>query len=58
MFLIELLPGCEHISPPHQPNVVEHVLVVEGSMEVYSNSAWKLVTKGQDFRFDACQPHG
>jgi hypothetical protein len=32
--------------------------LVEGSMEVYSNSAWKLVTKGQDFRFDACQPHG
>lgn len=58
MFLIELLPGCEHISSPHQPNVVEHVLVAEGSMEVYSNSAWKLLNKGQGLRFDACQPHG
>lgn len=58
MFLIELLPGCEHISPPHQPNVIEHVLVAEGSMEVFSNSAWKLLTKGQGLRFDACQPHG
>lgn len=58
MFLIELLPGCEHISPPHQPNVIEHVLVAEGSMEVFSNSAWKLLTKGQGLRFNACQPHG
>ncbi len=58
MFLIELLPGCEHISPPHQPIVIEHVLVAEGSMEVFSNASWKLLTKGQGLRFDACQPHG
>lgn len=58
IFFIELLPGCEHISPPHQPNVIEHVLVAEGSMEVFSNSTWKLLAKGQGLRFDACQPHG
>lgn len=58
MFLIELLPGCEHRSLPHQPNVIEHVLVAEGSMEVFLNSTWKLLTKGQGLRFDACQPHG
>jgi transcriptional regulator with XRE-family HTH domain len=58
MFLIELLPGCEHISPPHQPNVIEHVLVAEGAMEVFSNSSWKLLAKGQGLRFDACQSHG
>ncbi|MBA3239489.1 MAG: helix-turn-helix transcriptional regulator [Parachlamydiaceae bacterium] len=58
IFLIELLPGCEHISSPHQPNVIEHVLVVEGSMEVFSNSHWTQLSKGQGLRFDACQPHG
>ena len=58
MFFIELLPGCEHISPPHQPTVVEHVLVVEGTMEVFINSEWKLLTKGQGLRFDAGQTHG
>lgn len=58
IFLIELLPGCEHISPPHQPNVVEHLLVAEGSMEVFFNSHWKHLTKGQGLRFDACQSHG
>lgn len=58
IFLIELLPGCEHISPAHQPNVVEHVLVAEGSMEVFSDAEWKQLTKGQGLRFDASQPHG
>lgn len=58
IFLLELLPGCEHISPPHQPNVIEHVLVTEGTMEVFSNSTWQLLTKGQGLRFNACQPHG
>ena len=58
MFLIELLPGCEHISSPHQAHVIEHVLVVEGSIEVLSNSVWKWLTKGQGLRFDACQSHG
>lgn len=58
IFLIELLPGCEHISPPHQPNVIEHILVAEGSMEVFSNSHWKLLSKNQGLRFNACQPHG
>lgn len=58
IFLIELLPGCEHISSPHQSNVIEHVLGAEGSIEVYSNSVWKLLTKGQGIRFDGGQPHG
>lgn len=58
IFLIELLPGCQHISPPHQSNVIEHVLVAEGTMEVFSNSIWKLLVKGQGLRFNADQPHG
>ncbi len=58
IFLIELLPGCEHLSPPHQPNVVEHVLVAEGSMEVLLNHTWKPLTKGEGLRFCAHQAHG
>src|SRR3990167_10996136 len=34
LFIIELLPGCEHLSPPHKHGVVEHVVVVDGEMEV------------------------
>lgn len=58
IFLIELLPSCEHISPPHQAKVIEHVLVAEGTMEVLTDSTWKLLTKGQGLRFDASQSHG
>lgn len=58
IFLIELLPGCEHLSPPHQPCVVEHVLVVEGSVEVLAGNTWKPLRKGEGLRLDAHQPHG
>jgi transcriptional regulator with XRE-family HTH domain len=58
IFLIELLPGCEHLSSSHQPNVIEHVLVLEGSMEVLLNNTWKSLLKGEGLRFDAHQSHG
>lgn len=58
IFLIELLPGCEHISSPHKPGVIEHVLVTEGVMEVFLNGSWKPLKKGEGLRFHADQPHG
>ncbi len=58
IFLIELLPGCEHLSPPHQPGVIEHVLVVDGSMEALVDGVWKALSKGEGIRFFANQPHG
>lgn len=58
IYIIELLPGCEHLSPPHKHGVIEHVIVVEGKMEVLIDGAWKLLTKGEGIRFDANQPHG
>ncbi|MSP53777.1 MAG: cupin domain-containing protein [Gammaproteobacteria bacterium] len=58
IFVIELLPTCEHLSPPHQPGVIEHVLVTEGKMEVLANGTWQLLNKGEGLRFDANQPHG
>lgn len=58
IFVIELLPTCEHLSPPHQPGVIEHVVVVEGKIEVLTNGTWQLLKKGEGLRFDASQPHG
>jgi transcriptional regulator with XRE-family HTH domain len=58
IFLIELLPSCEHLSPPHQPGVIEHVIVVEGEMEVLINKKWKTLHKGEGLRFNANQTHG
>jgi XRE family transcriptional regulator, regulator of sulfur utilization len=58
IFVIELLPTCEHLSPPHQPGVIEHVVVAEGKMEVLVNGKWQSLNKGEGLRFDANQPHG
>ena len=58
MYIIELLPGCEHVSPPHQQGVIEHVVVIEGKMEVLIKDSWQLLKKGEGLRFNANQPHG
>ncbi len=58
IFVIELLPACEHLSPPHQPGVIEHVVVAEGKMEILVNGTWQVLNKGEGLRFNANQPHG
>ena len=58
LFIIELLPGCEHLSPPHEHNVIEHIVVVDGEMDVLVNGCWLSLTKGEGLRFNANQPHG
>lgn len=58
IFVIELLPGCEHLSPPHKSGVIEHVIVVEGCMEVLINGAWQKLRKGEGVRFEASHAHG
>jgi XRE family transcriptional regulator, regulator of sulfur utilization len=58
VFIIELLPGCEHLSPPHQPGVVEHIIVASGEIEVLINSTWHLVRQHEGLRFCADKSHG
>lgn len=58
LFAIELLPGCEHLSPPHESKVIEHIIVVEGNMDVLVNGDWRSLGKGEGLRFNADQAHG
>lgn len=58
LFVIELLPGCEHLSPPHKHGVIEHVVVIEGSMDVLVDGAWHSLSNGEGIRFNANQSHG
>lgn len=58
LFVIELLPGCEHLSPPHKDGVIEHVIVVQGSMEILIDGEWRKLDQGAGIRFNANQPHG
>lgn len=58
LFIIELLPGCEHLSPPHETGVIEHVIATQGTMEVFVNNDWHPLKEGEGLRFNADQPHG
>lgn len=58
IFIIELLPGCEYISVPHDLGVIEHILVSTGSMEVLIDEQWKKLTAGEGIRFAASKEHG
>lgn len=58
VFIIELLPGCEHLSPPHQKGVIEHVIVTQGEIEVLVKGKWHPLKQNEGLRFDADQSHG
>lgn len=58
LFIIELLPGCEHLSPPHKQGVIEHVVVVQGNIEVLVDGKWQKLSPGEGIRFNASQTHG
>ncbi|MCC2646663.1 MAG: ydcN [Rickettsiaceae bacterium] len=58
VFIIELLPGCEHLSPPHKTGIIEHIMVAEGEMEVLLNGTWHSLKKNEGLYFNADQPHG
>lgn len=58
LFVIELLSGCEHMSPPHKHGVIEHVVVIQGSMDIFLDGEWHALSKGDGIRFNANQAHG
>jgi len=58
LFVLELLPGCEHLSPAHETGVIEHVVVIKGDIEILINGIWRILNKGEGLRFNADQPHG
>lgn len=58
IFVIELQPHAELLSSPHKLGVIEHVIVVEGTMQVLLNRTWKVLREGEGLRFDAHKPHG
>lgn len=58
MFELTLLPGYERYSEPHQTGVTEHVVVVDGALELFLEGEWVALAKGEAVRFAADQPHG
>jgi len=37
---------------------VEHVIVIDGEMEILVNGSWEHLKKNEGLRFQASQPHG
>lgn len=58
--LLELtLPaGYERLSEAHATGVVEHVLVLEGRVELLVDGDWRAVAADDGLRFAADRPHG
>ena len=58
VFMIELLPGCIHLSPPHQKGTVEHVIPFSGTIEVMISNMWHKVNQFEGLKFEAHFSHG
>ncbi|OLO05598.1 MULTISPECIES: helix-turn-helix domain-containing protein [Salinicola] len=57
MFVIELPQGTVSESAPHAPGVVEHLVVLEGVMELRLDEEWQTLAAGDAIRFPGDQPH-
>ncbi|GAB3346515.1 MULTISPECIES: helix-turn-helix domain-containing protein [Chromohalobacter] len=58
MFLIELAPGACSESSPHERGVVEHVVVLEGVLDLGLDGTWDALGIGEARRFAADREHG
>lgn len=58
IFLLELQPGCNHLSKPHQQGTVEYVIGIDGEIEVLIDNIWHIVSRGTGIRLNADEPHG
>lgn len=56
MFLIELAPGAMSESTAHASGVVEHIVVVEGEMELRIDERWQTLGVGEGLRFSRTGP--
>ena len=57
IFTIELEPGCNHISTPHNDGVEEYIIVTEGKIEINIKDEIFILQKGSSIRFMANSPH-
>ena len=55
---LTLLPGYVRLSEPHTAGVTEHVIVLQGRMDLMLAGQWKSLAPGDAVRFAADKPHG
>ncbi|WP_312947055.1 XRE family transcriptional regulator [Superficieibacter sp.] len=54
---ITLAPGAFSESTPHEKGVIEHVVVISGSLELRTEDQWQTITANHGVRFAGDQPH-
>ncbi|WP_297422054.1 helix-turn-helix domain-containing protein [Clostridium sp.] len=57
IFTIELEPGCNHTSNPHNNGVEEYIIVTEGEIQMEINNSKYILQKGNSLRFMANKLH-
>ena len=58
MFLLILPAGKQSISSAHARGVVEDVVVISGSLDIFIDNQWQCLREGAALRFNADQEHG
>ena len=54
---IQLAAGAISESTPHERGVIEHVVVIDGVLELCVNGEWQSLTAGSGLRFAGDLPH-
>lgn len=57
IFTIELEPGCNHVSTPHNEGVEEYIIVTEGQVQIILDEEQLELEKGNSIRFMANKSH-
>ncbi|KMV35852.1 helix-turn-helix domain-containing protein [Franconibacter pulveris 1160] len=57
LFAITLAPGAVSESTPHESGVIEHVVVIEGELEMQTQGRWQRLAAGEGLRFRGDEPH-
>ncbi|MCL1123043.1 helix-turn-helix domain-containing protein [Shewanella surugensis] len=58
IFELTLLGGFEKRSQAHATGVIEHIIVISGSIDVFLGAQWQRVSVGEGVRFAADTYHG
>lgn len=56
-FAITLAPGAQSDSTPHESGVIEHVVVINGVLEMQTGGIWQTLVAGQGLRFAGDRAH-
>lgn len=57
VFDVYLTDYHEQLSVPHSIGVIEHVILIEGELELFVDGEWCLLEEGDSIRFHADQKH-